>query len=92
MNMIVVYDIANPKRLVKTAKAMEDFGTRVQKSIFEVEAGPAIFAEMKERLEAIIDPACDGVKYFPLCRSCAGTLEIIGQGTFLDPDEAFMIL
>ncbi|SHK23684.1 MULTISPECIES: CRISPR-associated endonuclease Cas2 [Desulfatibacillum] len=92
MNMIVAYDITDPKRLAKVAKTMEDYGTRVQKSIFEVEADARIFFLMKKRLESIIDPKTDGIKYFPLCEKCAGTLEVIGQGHFLDPDHEFLIL
>ena len=50
------------------------------------------FAEMKARIDDEIEPALDGVKYFPLCEKCAGTVEIIGQGIFIDPDEEFYVL
>jgi len=92
MNMIVAYDIADPRRLNRVAKVIKDYGIRVQKSIFEVHADRRIFAEMKARIEDEIEPALDGVKYFPLCEKCAGTLEIIGQGIFIDPDEEFYVL
>lgn len=92
MNMIVVaYDIADPRRLNKVAKIVADYGLRVQKSIFEVTVEDAIFAEMKARIEDIIVPEHDGVKYYPLCEKCAGTVEIIGQGLFTDPDEEFYV-
>ena len=91
MNMIVAYDIANPKRLNKVAKIMLDYGVRVQKSIFEVTVNDRIFAEMKTRVEEVIVPEDDGVKYFPVCVKCAGTVEIIGQGQFTDPDQEFYI-
>lgn len=76
--MIVAYDIANPRRLLKVAKIMKDYGLRVQKSIFEVEVSERQFREMKMRAEAIIHPPADGVKYFPLCDRCADTMECIG--------------
>ena len=41
MNMIVAYDIADPKRLQRIAKIMKDYGLRVQKSIFERPTYPA---------------------------------------------------
>lgn len=91
MNMIVAYDIANPRRLNKVAKVVADYGLRVQKSIFEVTVDDAIFAEMKARIEEIIVPEHDGVKYYPLCEKCAGTVEIIGQGLFTDPDEEYYV-
>lgn len=92
MNMIVAYDIADERRLAKVAKIVSDYGVRVQKSIFEVEFGRPAFEEMKERIEFVIVNAEDGVKYFPLCEKCAGTVEIIGQGVYIDPDAEFYVL
>ena len=92
MNMIVAYDIADPRRLNKVAKVIKDYGIRVQKSIFEVAVNNNLFLEMKSRIEDIIEPTADGVKYFPLCEKCAGTVEIIGQEIFIDPDEEFYVL
>ncbi|SEM46056.1 CRISPR-associated protein, Cas2 family [Syntrophus gentianae] len=91
MNMIVAYDIANPKRIAQVARILKDYGVRVQKSIFEVDVNGGVFTAMKKRIETVIVPAEDGVKYFPLCRKCAGTVEIIGQGVYTDPDEEFYI-
>ena len=92
MNMIVTYDIADPRRLNKVAKVVKDYGIRVQKSIFEVDVDDKRFIEMKARIEELIEVSADGVKYFPLCEKCAGTVEIIGQGFFVDPDEEFYVL
>lgn len=91
MNMIVAYDIADPRRLTKIAKIMKDYGSRVQKSIFEVSARGGVFDELRRRVEEIIIPEEDGVKYFPVCEKCSGTVEIIGQGIFIDPDQEYYI-
>ncbi len=91
MDMIVAYDIADPKRLNRVAKIIKDYGTRVQKSIFEVKLDDNRFMEMKARIEGEIEPAEDGVKYFPLCEKCAGTIENIGNGIFIDPDKEFYV-
>ena len=37
MDMLVIYDITEPRRLNKVAKVIKDYGIRVQKSIFEVD-------------------------------------------------------
>jgi len=92
METIVAYDIAEPRRLNKVAKVLKDYGTRVQKSIFEVSVDKRTFIEMKSRIEKRIEESEDGVKYFPLCEKCAGTVEIIGQGVFVDPDEEYVVL
>jgi len=57
----------------------------------EVTVTDRIFAEMKRRVEGVIVPEKDGVKYFPLCEKCIGTVEIISQGVYTDPDEEFYI-
>jgi CRISPR-associated protein Cas2 len=92
MKMIVTYDISEPMRLVRIAKVMEDFGIRVQKSVFKVELKVGLFEKMKVRIEREMEPGIDGVKYFPLCEKCAGTLEVIGQGIYVDPDEEFHVI
>jgi len=91
VNMIVAYDIADPKRLNMVAKIIKDYGVRVQKSIFEVTVDRGIFAQMKARIEEVIDHEEDGVKYFPVCTKCAGTFEIIGQRDFTDPDAEYYV-
>jgi len=91
MNMIVAYDITCPRRIEKVAKILKDYGVRVQKSIFEVTVSPVLFAELKARIEMVIEPESDGVKYFPVCEKCAGSVEIIGQGQYTDPDEEYYI-
>jgi CRISPR-associated protein Cas2 len=92
MNMIVAYDIAHPRRLVRVAKIISDYGHRVQKSIFEVTVDHKRFLQMRARIENEIEPDEDGVKYFPLCEKCAGTLENIGCGIFIDPDQEFYVI
>jgi CRISPR-associated protein Cas2 len=92
MNMIVAYDIAEPRRLNKVAEVIKDYGIRVQKSIFEVDVSDKSFIEMKARIEDIINPSEDGVKYVPLCEKCAASVEIIGQGVFTDLEEDYFVL
>ena len=92
MDLLVAYDIADVKRLRRVAKIMENFGKRVQKSIFEVSLSPAVFRQMKFQIDTTIEHDEDGVKYFPLCIKCSAATEIIGQGNFIEPDEEYYIL
>ena len=92
MKIIVAYDISGPDRLRQVAKISEDYGVRVQKSIFELDVRAGTLREMKNRIEAVIDPEVDGVKYFLLCEKCAAYIpEIIGKGIFIDPDEEYYV-
>lgn len=92
MKVLVAYDISDDGRLVRVAKISEDYGTRVQKSIFELEITPFHLSEMIERIEAVIDPEVDGVKYFPLCGPCAERkVVVIGKGVIVDPESEYEV-
>ena len=89
---LAIYDIAEPKRLNRVAKILKDYGTRVQKSKFEIEVGDKTFHTLQARIDEQIVPEEDGVKYIPLCETCRQKTEIIGQGKFIDPEREYMIL
>ena len=67
---LIVYDIHHPARLRKLAKIVQDYGIRMQKSIFEAKLLPSEFKNMMCRMQHIINPAEDGIKIFRLCQSC----------------------
>jgi len=92
MNMIVAYDIANPKRLGRIARIMKDYGHRAQKSIFETDIDERSFAEMRRRVELVMVREDDGVKYFPLCERCADTLIALGVCAVVPADEDYLLL
>lgn len=92
MNLVIAYDIADPRRLVKIAKVMEDYGHRVQLSIFEARVTAPAFEQMAARAKKIMDPDEDGVKFFHLCEKCMGTIEVIGNGIYVDPDQEYEVL
>ncbi|MGB9591695.1 MAG: CRISPR-associated endonuclease Cas2 [Candidatus Kryptoniota bacterium] len=92
MWILAVYDITDPRRLNRVAKVLQDYGTRVQKSKFEIEISEKAFVELMERIAKEIDVETDGVKYFPLCERCLHKIEVIGQGSYVDPDHEFVIV
>ena len=66
MLTLVAYDISNPKRLTRIAAACEDFGLRVQYSLFECRLEPREFEQLWERLLKEIDPEEDRLVAYPL--------------------------
>jgi CRISPR-associated protein Cas2 len=81
--VLVTYDVATsqPKgarRLRAVARACRDFGQRVQYSVFEIEVDPAQWTKLKSRLEAIIDPEVDSLRYYYLGANWQRKVEHVG--------------
>ncbi|MBW6521324.1 MAG: CRISPR-associated endonuclease Cas2 [Desulfoarculaceae bacterium] len=92
MRMLVVYDITDSRRLYRVARILKDYGHRVQKSKFEIDASERAFGELRDRIAQEIDEEKDGVKYIPLCERCLHKTEIIGRGRYIDPDCEFVVV
>lgn len=71
MYVLITYDVATSteggkKRLRQVAKACLDYGQRVQNSVFECKLDPAQMVALSTRLEGIIDPEHDSLRYYHL--------------------------
>ena len=80
MRYIVCYDICDDGRRTKVAKALEDYGTRVQFSVFEVLLSSDRLAQLRERVKSLLDLDQDSVRIYTLCTRCTRALDIIGAG------------
>lgn len=71
MLYLVAYDIANPRRLARVADICEDYGTRVQYSLFECWLGTDEFALFWNKLQSVILHSEDRVAAYVLDASAA---------------------
>lgn len=83
MMVLVTYDVSTESpggagRLRRVAKACRDYGQRVQYSVFEIEVEPAQWVALRARLEAIIDPATDSLRYYDLGANWRRRVEHVG--------------
>lgn len=84
MMVLVSYDIgrtdekAGGRRLRRIAKACQDFGQRVQFSVFEIEVDNAQWVPLKARLVDIIDAEHDSLRFYYLGRNWQSRIEHIG--------------
>lgn len=83
MLVLVTYDVSitqgnGPARLRRVAKACRDFGQRVQFSVFEIEVDPAQWTRLKVRLESLIDPETDSLRFYHLGANWQRRVEHIG--------------
>lgn len=75
MLTLVAYDIADQKRLVKVAKTCEDYGVRVQYSVFECRLDEDGFSDFWLKLLEVIDEAEDRLVAYKIdARSAKETL------------------
>lgn len=96
MMVLITYDVATvcptgPKRLRRIAKACLDYGQRVQNSVFECQVDPAQWATLKHRIEQIIDPKQDSVRYYFLGKHWKRRVEHVGSKPAVDFDEPMII-
>ncbi len=97
MMVLVTYDVqtinaAGRRRLQRVAKQCVNFGQRVQNSVFECVVDPAQFADMKHRLESIIDPEKDSLRYYMLGNNWKKRVEHVGTKESFNPEEDALIV
>ena len=93
MLYVIAYDIPVDRRRTKVARALSDFGVRIQYSVFECRLERDQFDEMLARIEALIDDKEDRLRVYRLCASCEDRVMIHGEKDVPDWEEdGFLIL
>lgn len=97
MLMLVSYDVStvNPggcRRLRRIAKVCEDWGVRVQKSVFEVNVDWAQWVALKEKLQSICDPETDSLRFYNLGNNYTGKTEHFGTKPTVDPVKDVLVV
>ena len=77
------YDIANPKRLSKVAKTLENYGIRIQKSFFQCEMERKNMIELRDALLKTIKRKKDSLFIYPICDDCNSKAIVDGNGNLL---------
>ena len=78
---LVSYDISDPKRLRKVARALEGFGVRLQYSVFECAMDGLRLAKLKAELHGLVNHEEDQVLFVSLGPSAGdATLVIEAMG------------
>lgn len=96
MMVLVTYDVnteteAGKKRLRRVAKQCVNFGQRVQDSVFECLVDPVQFAQLRKRLEEIIDVEQDSLRYYFLGANWKKRVEHVGAKKAYDPEGVLTV-
>ncbi len=91
MLMLITYDVstqdtAGRRRLRRVARACQDYGQRVQLSVFECEVDPAQWTALRARLIKEIDPLTDSLRFYRLGADAGRRIEHVGAKPVLDLD------
>lgn len=94
--LLITYDVNTEtkegrKRLRHVAKQCQNYGQRVQHSVFECLVDPVQFAEFRGRLETIIDPEKDSIRYYNLGRNWRRRVEHVGAKPSYDPEGPMVV-
>jgi len=96
MMVLVSYDVAvttpgGARRLRKVAKQCQNYGQRVQYSVFECVVNPAQWIKFKNTLESIIDKKTDSLRYYYLGSNYKKRVEHFGAKPSIDMDDLIII-
>jgi len=89
MLVLITYDVkteteAGKSRLRRVSKKCQDYGQRVQNSVFECLIDPAQLKELQNKLLKIIDPEVDSLRFYYLGDNWKTRVEHIGAKPSID--------
>ena len=96
MMVLVAYDVstespAGRRRLRRVARACENFGQRVQNSLFECLVDPAQWAVLRERLSSEANCEEDSLRFYYLGKNWQRRVEHMGAKPSYDPEGPLIV-
>jgi len=96
MMVLITYDVnttssEGQKRLRSVAKVCENYGQRVQNSVFECLIDPAKLASMQHKLVGIIDKEYDSLRFYYLGKNWKKRVEHFGIRPLYTHAEAIIL-
>ena len=96
MMVLITYDVetvtsAGEKRLRRVSKECQNYGQRVQNSVFECVVTEAQFVLLRNEIASIIDMEKDTVRFYFLGNNWNNRVEYIGKKTSFDVTTELII-
>lgn len=96
MLVLVSYDVATtdpggPRRLHRVAKVCQNYGQRVQYSVFECIIDPAQWALLRQRLIDEINPKEDSLRFYFLGSNWKRRVEHFGAKKSVDQEGPLIV-
>ena len=96
MMVLVTYDVSTADnngrtRLRKVAKECQDYGQRVQNSVFEINVDYGTFLKVKDKLLNLIDKNADSIRFYYLGKNWQHRVEHYGAKETYNPEGVIII-
>jgi len=96
MLVLVSYDVATSdaggaRRLHRVAKVCQNYGQRVQYSVFECLVDPAQWTVFRQKLIKEIDPKSDSLRFYFLGANWKRRVEHVGAKPALDQEGPLIV-
>jgi CRISPR-associated protein Cas2 len=96
MLILITYDVSTEektgrRRLRRVAQACEDYGTRVQKSVFECQVGKSEWVLLRNRLLAEVKADEDSLRFYFLDEASRSRIEHHGIKAPIDLSDPLIL-
>ena len=89
---LILYDIADPKRLRRIHALCKAHGLPQQYSVFEARMTQRKWLTFCRKASAILKPSEDQLVCLPLCEGCRGKMRVLGLGWDFSHEESCVIM
>ena len=89
---VISYDISSDRVRRKIAKELENYGKRVQYSVFECDISKKKYKELYSKLlKLMLKEEEGGIRIYDICASCSKKLVTIGESEIKEDEEVIII-
>lgn len=91
MLIAIAYDVRDDRRRTKLSDALQNYGKRVQLSVFECLLDEPQVERMRRTVERIIATEEDTVRIYRLCGACEPKVEVVGVGVRTEDPDVYVV-
>jgi CRISPR-associated protein Cas2 len=91
MFMVISYDIPHDGRRGKLAKLLENYGQRVQYSVFECILTPRQLRELRKRMLPLLELREDSVRFYFLPEDAVQMIRVLGVGSVTQDARVLLV-
>lgn len=88
--MVISYDISDDRKRNKVANILEDYGKRVQYSVFECRLDEKTLAELIDKLKPFPERN-DSIRVYQICEACLRRVILLGKGKIAEEPRFFVV-